>query len=187
MAALAAATLAASAIGAGTMSADAATTTSTSTTTTSSAAQPSIQRVTGHGPSISPNHPWTIQYWDAHGHLTRVWHGTKAQADVLSARWRSAHATPRPAGVDPAIVHASSCSEPTTYWVFWHWKMECFAYNGSMSIYITGIYQVDSGNNYGYFRFSGSGTNHYLNSYSSAFYTNETVVFINILRRCKDC
>jgi hypothetical protein len=185
MAALAAITLAASVITAGTMSASAATATGQAPASTS--AQPSIQRVTGHGPDISPDHPWTIQYWDAHDHLTRVWHGTKAQADVLGARWRSAHATPRPAGATPAIVHAGSCSEPTTYWVFWHWQMECFAYNGSMAIYITGIYQVDSGNNYGYFRFSGSGTNHYLDSYSSAFFTDETVVFINILRRCKNC
>ena len=85
LAVLGATTVAASIIAAGTMNAGAA------TTSNSARPQPTIRQVTGSSTPISPDQPWTIRYRAADGHITDVWHGTKAAADVLSARWRAAH------------------------------------------------------------------------------------------------
>lgn len=135
-----------------------------------------LTQVTGSGPQVAPDHPWTIRYHDANGAISRVWHGTRAAADKLATQWQAGHLVAQVA--TPDIVQRS-CHLPTTYWVFRHWELTCYAYSGSKAIYITGVYEVDSGNNVGYYRIGG--TNHQLPRYTSDFYaTPQIVVFLHI-------
>jgi hypothetical protein len=158
MAALGATTVAAAAIAAGATSAGAATPRS------SASSPPTIQQMTGIGPAVSADHPWTINYRDSTGHITGTWHGTRAAADALAGRWQSAH--PAPQVVSPAIIKTSSCRLPTTYWVFHAAKLTCYAYGGSLNISINGVYEIDSGNNVGSYRINGHG-------YSLARFTSD--------------
>jgi hypothetical protein len=185
MAALGATTVAAGVLAVGTMSADAATTRPSSNSTQSS---PSIQQVTdqvtdsytdndtANGHTVSPDHPWTINYRDSTGHITRVWHGTRAAATALGQQWKSGRGGVAPA---PSIIKTNSCREPTTYWVFFNSGMACYAYGGSLNLHITGVYEVDSGNNVGYYRIGSH--DHSLARFTSDFWsTAQTVSFIHI-------
>jgi hypothetical protein len=120
MAALGATTVAAGVLAAGTMSADAATPRPSSNSTQSS---PSIQQITDStagvtnsypdndtaaGHAVSPDHPWTINYRDSTGQVTRVWHGTRAAATALGQQWKAGRGTVAPA---PSIIKTNSCRD----------------------------------------------------------------------------
>jgi hypothetical protein len=120
--------------------------------------------MTGAGPTVSASHSWTINYRDSAGHVTRTWHGTRAEADALAGRLQTVH--PAPQVVSPSIIKTSSCRLPTTYWVFHAAKLTCYAYGGSMNININGVYEIDSGNNVGSYKING-------HSYSLARFTSD--------------
>jgi len=133
-----------------------------------------IQQMTGTGPAVASTHSMTIRYRDSAGHITRVWHGTPADARELGAQWRAAHsrATPR-------IMKTSSCHLPTTYWVFHSSQLTCYAYSGSLRISLSGVYEMDSGNNVGYYRVGSH--NHSLQRYTSDYWaTGQHVTYIHI-------
>lgn len=125
----------------------------------------------------------TIRYRDATGHITKVWHGSRSDAAVLAAGWAAGH----PAitgqavaiGTSPTIIKTARCHPPTTYWVFHGSRLTCFAYGGSMRISLSGVYEVDSGNNVGYYRTGGR--NYHLERYTSDFWaTGKKVTYIHI-------
>jgi hypothetical protein len=180
MAALGATTVAAGVLAAGTMSADAATPRPSSNSAQSS---PAIQQITDQATdsvhTVSPDHPWTINYRDSTGHITSVWHGTRAAATALSQQWKGQQWKGGTVAPAPSIIKTNSCREPTTYWVFFNSGMTCYAYGGSLNLHITGVYEVDSGNNVGYYRIGSH--DHSLSRFTSDFWsTAQTVSFIHI-------
>lgn len=125
----------------------------------------------------------TIRYRDASGHITKVWHGSRSDAAARAAGWSAGHpaATGHTVaiGKSPTIIKTARCHPPTTYWVFHGSRLTCFAYGGSMNINLGGVYEVDSGNNVGYYRTGGH--NYHLDRYTSDFWaTGKTVSYIHI-------
>ncbi len=157
LAALGATTVAAAAIAAGATSAGA-------TSRSSSGSTLTIHQMTGVGPTISPQHSWTINYRDSAGRITNSWHGTRAAADALAGRLQAAHPTPQV--ISPLTIKTSSCRLPTTYWVFHATKLTCYAYGGSLDLNINGVYEIDSGNNVGSYKANG-------HTYSLAKFTSD--------------
>lgn len=129
----------------------------------------------------------TIRYRDAAGHITKVWHGSRSEAAAMAADWSAGHPSAGNAaagqtvaiGNSPTIIKTARCRPPTTYWVFHGKRLTCFAYGGSMRINLAGVYEVDSGNNVGYYRTGGH--NYHLDRYTSDFWaTGRTVTYIHI-------
>jgi hypothetical protein len=124
----------------------------------------------------------TIRYRDASGHITKVWHGSRSDAAALAAGWSAGHPAAGQMvtiGKSPKIIKTARCHPPTTYWVFHGSRLTCYAYGGSMRINLGGVYEVDSGNNVGYYRTGGK--NYHLDRYTSDFWaTGKTVTYIHI-------
>lgn len=109
----------------------------------------------------------TVRHHDVTGAVVSVWRGPRRQAEELVARRRSAHeptaATKAGASASPAIERPPHCGLPTTYWVFRADNLLCYRYGGTLSIDIKHVYEVDSGNNAGYYVVSG--TRYYVQKY----------------------
>lgn len=119
----------------------------------------------------------TIRYRDATGHITKIWHGSRSDAAALAAHWSSGRTVEM--GSRPRIIKTARCHPPTTYWVFHGSQLTCFAYGGSMRVNLRGVYEVDSGNNVGYYRTGGH--NYHLARFTSDFWaTGRTVNYIHI-------
>lgn len=125
------------------------------------AADPHIQRIEGTSATApSPDQATTVRHRDASGAITSVWHGPRSQADQLLARWSATHGPStagKPGGVvSPDIERPPHCSLPTTYWVFRADSLVCYRYGGTANISIKNVYEVDSGNNAGYYVANGT-------------------------------
>lgn len=137
----------------------------------------------GDGNAGATTAPATIRYRDAAGHVTKVWHGSRSDAAALAAGWSAAHPGPGQTvtmgSKSPTIIKTAHCRPPTTYWVFHGNQLTCFAYGGSKRIKLGGVYEIDSGNNVGYYRTGGH--NYRLDRFTSDFWaTARTVNYIHI-------
>lgn len=116
---------------------------------------------------------YTITYYDSMGHIERVWHGTQAQQQAILQADRANRPTHRPSSLPPDILPTGSnigahsqraasvnpdinrvygCTAPNDFWDVWNYPpLVCFANAGTISVSIYDVYEVDSGNNTGWF------------------------------------
>lgn len=132
------------------------------------AATPTIQQVFGRSAATpSADLPTTVRHRDATGAITSVWHGPRWRAEQILAGWSATHepaATGKSGGiVSPDIEQPPHCNLPTTYWVFRADSLTCYRYGGTANINIKNVYEVDSGNNAGYYVVGG--TKYYVQKY----------------------
>ena len=107
----------------------------------------------------APGPQVTVRIRDASGAITSTWHGSRAAAEPKIAAWRADHA----GVVSPDIEQPPHCGLPTTYWVFRADSLVCYRYGGTANINIRNVYEVDSGNNAGYYVVGG--TRYYVQKY----------------------
>lgn len=125
----------------------------------------------------------------ATGTVTNSWTGSPEEGAALrNASYPSSGTTDQTSQqsgtISPLIHRVYGCSDPTSYWVVRNYPpLVCFAYAGGISVYITSVYEVDSGNNVGYFRYVYGGVTRQvsLSRWTSAiFYNRVTVNYVRI-------
>jgi hypothetical protein len=122
----------------------------------------------------------------ATGTVTNSWSGTQAEADTLTPTPESTSGTltelSRTGTVSPSIVK-KSCTLPNSYFNVRASTLNCYAYAGEVATYITYTYQVDSGNNVGWFKYLYGGVSRQISLArwtSAVFYSRVTVTRIHI-------
>ncbi len=127
----------------------------------------------------------------ATGTVTQTWTGSSEQAAAIRAAATPPAATP-PAGTGAGTgggtvqtyLRRISCTDPNPYWVVRNYPpLVCFADAGDANVLIYSVYEVDSGNNVGYFNWSYNGYGHqqWLNRWTSAIFSvRVTVTHIHI-------
>lgn len=100
--------------------------------------------------AVAASHTETIQWIDAAtGRLTRTWTRPAASASVTR------HSPARPPSTDGTgrSIYRLDCSDPNPYWDVRNYPpLVCFANSGDLDVQIYHAYEVDSGNNTGWFR-----------------------------------
>lgn len=75
---------------------------------------------------------------------------TPAGTQRFTTSWQQRH----PDVVTPDINRVNGCTDPNSYWVVRNYPpLVCFAYAGSISVAIYSVYQVNTGNNAGWFEY----------------------------------
>lgn len=103
---------------------------------------------------------YTINWFDASGHLVKTWKGSKAEADKIKQRERAKHppllVTKQPAGngVNPYINRVNGCYLPNDFFDLYNQGLVCFANSGTVLILVYSVYEVDSGHNHGNFGYN---------------------------------
>jgi hypothetical protein len=130
----------------------------------------------------------TLQWLDAaSGTVTRTWTGTPEEAEDIR-RTQVPPPDPGGAGEDGGAVlpqlRRVHCTDPNPYWVVRNYPpLVCFADAGDADVAIYRVYEVDSGNNSGYFTwwYNGHGYNQPLGRWTSAIFSvRVTVTHIHI-------
>jgi hypothetical protein len=122
---------------------------------------PSVTTNTGAAPQSV-----TLLWVDADtGSVTRSWTGSAEEGAILrNAPYPTSGATAQTsqqAGtVSPSIVREYGCTLPNGYWDVRASSLVCYAYAGDISTWITYTYEVDAGNNSGWFTYYYGGVYH---------------------------
>ena len=131
----------------------------------------------------------TLQWIDAEtGTVTSSWTGSQEEAATLTTAPPDSSGTLTLLGqksgtVSTSTVRKSGCSLPNSYWNVRASSLWCYAYAGDTSTWITYTYQVDAGNNTGWFKYLYGGVYHQISlaKWTSAiFYSKVTVSHIHI-------
>lgn len=103
---------------------------------------------------------YTINWFDAFGHLVKTWKGSKEEADKIKRRESAKHphllVTKQSAvnTVHPNINRVYGCSLPNDFFDLYNQGLLCFANSGGTSVLVYSVYEIDSGHNHGDFGFN---------------------------------
>ena len=120
------------------------------------------------------------------GTVTNSWSGSPTEAATLTTAPDGSgtltELSQQTGTVSPSISQRS-CSLPNSYWDVRASSLNCYAYAGDLNTWITNTYQVDSGNNSGYFKYVYGGVYHQISLArwtSAVFYSRVTVSHVHI-------
>lgn len=131
----------------------------------------------------------TLLYIDAAtGTVTSTWTGNQDEAATLTTAPPDSSGTltqlsQQSGKISTSTVQKTGCTLPNGYWNVRASSLYCYAYAGSVSTWISYTYQVDAGNNNGWFKYVYGGIYHSISLAkwtSAVFYSKVTVTYIRI-------
>ena len=100
---------------------------------------------------------YTIKWLDDQGHIAKTWRGSVKEAEKIKQREETIRYKLLPLhlkqslGVSPNSNRVDHCTLPNDFLDFRNEGLVCFANDGEMSVLIYDVYEVDGGNNSGWF------------------------------------
>ncbi len=108
----------------------------------------------------TPQQISTIEWLDTTGHIIKTWRGSEAVAVKIrqheedtrrKSLLQQLQKRKQNQSIVPNIYRTDSCTLPSSFFMLRNEGLLCFATAGEISVAVYDVYEVNSGNNHGYF------------------------------------